>query len=359
MSLIDRIKQWEDDKFSYHKKFINNPYLIAEIGVNHESDLQTAKNLCLEAKESGANAAKFQTYKAESIASKEAKAYWDLNENSITSQKELFKKYDSFSKKEYFELAKYCNEIEIDFMSTPFDTECLTWLNEIVNVFKISSSDLTNKILISQIAKLNKNIILSTGASNLNEIKTALEWISNETNKTVVLNHCILNYPTQIEDANLMRILELANKFPNTIIGYSDHTKPTQDLSILQEASLLGASVIEKHFTNDKNLKGNDHFHSMDKHDISNFREAMKKREVLYGEYEIRPLESEEISRSMARRSLVLNKTLLSGTVLKKEHLTAKRPGTGISPAEIENVLGKSLNKDKEEDTVLKFEDIN
>ena len=129
MKLLDRIKIWEEDKEEYKNLFLNNPYLIAEIGVNHESDLLAAKNLCLEAKKSGANAAKFQTYKAEKLASIEAASYWDKNENKVESQKELFKKYDSFEEKDYKEIAKYCNEIDIEFMSTPFDIEAVNFLN--------------------------------------------------------------------------------------------------------------------------------------------------------------------------------------------------------------------------------------
>lgn len=358
MNILERIKIWENSQENYEYSFVNNPYLIAEIGVNHESSLDTAKQLCLEAKKSGANAAKFQTYKADKIASKDAEAYWDLNENNVKNQKELFSKYDAFNKDEYVKLAQYCNEIEIEFMSTPFDVDCLDWLNDLVKIFKISSSDITNKILIKEVAKLNKNIIISAGASNLNEISTAINWINEVNDKTIILNHCILNYPTKISDANLYRIKELKNKFPKVIIGYSDHTKPTKNLSILQQATLMGALVLEKHFTNNKDLYGNDHFHSMDDVDIKSFRESLKERGVLHGTKEIAPLKSEEISRKMARRSLVLAKDKKKGEVLTREDLVPKRPGTGISPSEIDNVVGKQLKVDKKEDTVLHSNEI-
>ncbi len=359
MKLLDRIRLWEEDKREYELSFTNNPYLIAEIGVNHESSLENAKKLCKNAKDSGANAAKFQTYKADKIASKDAVAYWDLKENKVENQKELFSKYDSFDEKDYRELSRYCKEIDIEFMSTPFDTDCLDWLDELVEVFKISSSDITNKILIQRAGKLNKNIILSTGASNIEEINNAINWISEVNNKTIIINHCILNYPTTINNANLYRIKELKSRFPSQIIGYSDHTKPTENLSILQEATSLGALVLEKHFTDDKTLYGNDHFHSMDKIDVENFRLALLKRRELYGSSKIKPLDTEHLSRKMARRSLVLKRDKKVGEKLSFDDLIPKRPATGISPSEIDSVVGKALKVDKEADTVLFFEDIN
>lgn len=249
--------------------------LIAEIGVNYYdiakklniSNIEAAKMMILEAKNAGIHAVKFQTYKAGTIASKNSPSYWDTNEETTTSQYALFKKYDSFGEREYIQLAKFCDEIGIEFCSTPFDFNSSDYLYNLMNVYKISSSDISNLPFISYIAKKNKPIILSIGAANLDEIQEAVSTIKRYNKKKIALLHCVLEYPTPYQDANLAKIQTLKKSFPDMYIGYSDHTKPDSEYDVIEIAYLLGAQLIEKHFTLDKSLAGNDHYHAMDVHD--------------------------------------------------------------------------------------------
>ncbi len=333
------------------------PYIIAEAGVNHEGDMELAKRLIREAKIGGADAIKFQTYKAEKIASINSPAYWDVNKENTTSQYELFQKYDSFGEDEFKTLSDFCKSIEIEFISTPFDKESATFLNNFMDVFKISSSDLTNKPFIEHICKFNKPIILSTGASNIDEIKEAANWITNQ-NVKVVLLHCVLNYPTPDESANLGMIIDLKKNFPDKMIGYSDHTLP-KEMKILEMATLLGARIIEKHFTHDKNLKGNDHYHAMDKDDLKFFKNNLNYIFSSLGSFEKHSLSSEKISRINARRSIVALRNIEVGEIIFMDDLTFKRPGNGISPKFISEVAGKKAIKKIKKDQILKWDCLN
>jgi len=329
------------------------PYVIAEIGVNHEGSMALAKRLVDEAKEGGADAVKFQSYKAETIASKDSPSYWDLNEEPTTSQYELFKKHDGFWKEEMQELKNYCAEIGIEFMSTPFDIESADFLNDMMDVFKISSSDLTNKPFIEYLCQFGKPIILSTGASDLFEVQEAVSWIEKFGNPLALL-HCVLNYPTPDENANLGMILDLKAKFPQKIVGYSDHTLP-KDMRSCEIATMLGAVIIEKHFTHDKSLPGNDHYHAMDKEDLKQFRINLERDFSLLGSFKVEALADEAPARANARRSLVALKTIEKGSVIAKEDLTFKRPAHGVSPKFIDEVIGQVALQTIEEDTVLKW----
>lgn len=348
MKFLDHINQ---NKYGF------NPYIIAEIGVNHEGSMQKAKLMIDQAKSGGANAVKFQSYKAETLASKNSPAYWDQSKETTSTQFKLFKKYDSFTKKNYEELKTYSDQIGIEFMSTPFDIESANYLNEMMDVFKISSSDVTNKPFIEYICGFGKPIILSTGASTLEEIDEAVSWIK-PFNVHLSLLHCVLNYPTPNEYARLKKIEELKIHFPNHIIGYSDHTQP-QDMIPCISAVLLGARIIEKHFTFDKTLEGNDHYHAMDINDLKKFTETIAVIDCMYASKDFDDLESQQKSIQNARRSLVSVKNLKAGTLLKKEHLTFKRPAFGISPKYIDEVIGKPLLIDLKEDKQLQWEMIN
>ena len=189
----------------------NKIYFIAEIGVNHEANLKLAKKIILEAKKGGADAIKLQSYKAEKIASKYAKAYWDKKEEKENNQLKLYKRFDKFELNDYEKIIKYCKKIKIDFIITPFDTDTINFFKDKVKYFKISSSDITNFPLIEKICKTKKPIILSTGASSSSEIKMALKLIQKYNNKITLL-HCILNYPTKRYDANLNMIDDLKKK---------------------------------------------------------------------------------------------------------------------------------------------------
>jgi N-acetylneuraminate synthase len=338
---------------NYNPRVLHSPYIIAEAGVNHEGSMELAKRLIDEAAEGGAHAIKFQTYKAETIASKDSPYYWDITKEPTRSQFELFKKYDKFWKKEYEELARYCETAGIEFMSTPFDVESATFLNDLMPVFKISSSDLTNLPFIEYQCSFKKPIILSTGAAFKWEVMQAVETIEKHGNK-LCLMHCVLNYPTMDENANLGMIKDMIRLFPDVVPGYSDHTLP-KDMHTLEVATLLGAAVLEKHFTHDKTLPGNDHYHAMDKEDLKHFQKRMHRTFELLGTFEMKALESEAPARANARRSLVAAKNIPAGKSIEMSDLTWKRPASGISPKDIHAVIGKKASRDIGEDEVMKW----
>lgn len=332
-------------------RLIEYPYIIAEAGVNHECSMDTARKLIDEAAEGGADAIKFQSYKADTIASKDSPYYWDITKEPTKSQYELFKKHDKFWKKEFEELKLYCDSVGIDFMSTPFDVESATFLNDLMDVYKISSSDITNKPFIEYICSFKKPLILSTGASNMEEINDALGWIKNY-DLPVCLMHCILNYPTEDTNANLGMICDLRENFPDAVIGYSDHTLP-KDMRSLELATMLGAKILEKHFTHDKTLKGNDHYHAMDIDDLKILKNNLHRDFELLGSFKKCALESEGLSRKNARRSLVAAKFIKKNSLITKDCLTWKRPASGISPKDIDIVVGSYSKKDIAEDTII------
>ncbi len=344
--------------------FNKYPFLIAEIGVNFYdiakkegiSDMQAAKLMIDEAKSCGVDAVKFQSYKANTIASRNSPAYWDLSEEPTTSQYELFKKFDKFGAEEYRELAEYCKSVGIMFLSTPFDFDSVDYLDEFMDIYKISSSDLTNIPFIKYIASKNKPILLSTGASTLREIKEAVTAIEEVSDVDIAIMHCVLSYPTAYEDANLLMIKDLAEQFPNYELGYSDHTKPDEYMAVLTTAYNYGAKILEKHFTLDKTLQGNDHYHAMDSKDVVKFRENIKFLTKINGMKNKQPLICESSSRKEARRSIVAFKNIKKGNKITREDLTFKRPGTGIYPSEIDNVIGKIAKEDIPEDTLLDFD---
>jgi sialic acid synthase SpsE len=350
-------------KFQISKSQILNqyskPYLIAEIGVNHDCSLRKALSLIDQAKKSGADAVKFQTYKAELIASKNALAYWDMKKEKSKNQYNLFKKYDKFEKEDYFKIFEYCKKNKIEFLSTPFDEYSVDLLDPILKYYKISSSDINNFPLIEKIAKKNKPILLSTGASNIIEIKEALKCIKKYNKKDVAIMHCILNYPTKNKDANLLMINDLKNNFPNNLIGYSDHTLPDKNMINLITAYTLGAIIIEKHFTYDKRKKGNDHYHSMDRIDVKRFVENSNYVYTLLGKnINKKIIPSENISRRNARRSLVLNKNLKKGQRIKISDIICKRPGYGIQPKYLKKIINLKINKNLKQDRILKWSDL-
>ena len=350
--------------------FGEDPFLIAEIGVNYYdiakkegiSNMEAAKLMVKEAKDAGCDAVKFQSYKADTIASKNSPAYWDTNEEPTTSQYELFKKFDSFGEEEYREIADYCEKIGILFLSTPFDFASIDYLDKFMDVYKISSSDLSNIPFIRKIAAKGKHIILSTGASSLDEIKLAIDTIENENEDyksgkaEIGIMHCVLSYPTDAGDANLLMIKNLRDLYPGYDIGYSDHTKPDDKMLILTTAYLYGATILEKHYTLDKTLSGNDHYHAMDPDDIRIFKENIKLIKTINGQYDKVPLPCESESRKQARRSIIAKRDIRKGEAIEEDMLTYKRPGTGISPSEIDNVLGKKAKEDIKEDDLLSYE---
>jgi N-acetylneuraminate synthase len=343
---------------------MKKPYLIAEAGVNFYDTAKIRGVTPLEeaihyvdcAKAAGIDAIKFQSYKASTIASKHSPAYWDTTKETTKSQYELFCKFDSFGEAEYRKLYEHCCEVGIDFMSTPFDYASADYLADMVDIFKISSSDLSNLPFLAHIAKKGKPIFLSVGASYLSEVELAVRTIKENGCKDIALLHCVLSYPCKNEDANLNIIPTLKNIFPDIKIGYSDHTLPDETMTILTTAYLLGAEIIEKHFTLDKTLPGNDHYHAGDPEDFSKAVHNFELVNVIRGQSEKTVLPCEIVPRREARRSLVLTRDMKQGEIIKETDLMAKRPGTGISPSYQDIVIGRPVKMDLSEDTVLTWE---
>ena len=338
---------------------LSRPYVIAEIGVNHEGSMDKAKHLVELAKKGGADAAKFQSYKADTLASKHSPAYWDTTKEPTPSQHILFQKYDKFGLDDYIALAEHCRQVGIDFLSTPFDDAAIDFLDPLVPFFKIASADITNLPFLRKVAAKGKPVVLSTGASTLGEIDMAVDALERAGCSRLALLHCILNYPTRNENARLGMIQGLKRAYPGRPIGYSDHTLPDDTMTPLVTAHLLGAVILEKHFTHDKSLPGNDHYHAMDIDDLTRFVEMVALVHNLLGPSTHKaPIATEEISRQNARRSIVLSHNVEAGHELTAEDLTYKRPGMGVSPVHWDKVIGRKTSRALEEDTVLQWDDL-
>lgn len=343
---------------------MKKPFVIAEIGVNFYdtarveqiTPLEAAKKYITEAKDAGVDAVKFQSYKANTIVSKNSPAYWDITKEPTKTQYELFQKLDGFNKEDYQELCQYCKEVGVKFMSTPFDYNSADYLDEMCDIYKISSSDLTNLPFIRHIAKKKKPIFLSVGASYLSEIDEAVRVIEEESDAELCLLHCVLSYPCRDEDANLSVVRTLKEVFPRLKVGYSDHTLPDDSMTVLTTVYQLGAEVIEKHFTLDKTLQGNDHYHAGDPKDFARAIQNFEKIRKVMGNSEKTVLECERIPRREARRSLVLTRDMKAGETIQEKDVMAKRPGTGISPKYSNVVIGNTVKQDLKEDTVLTWE---
>jgi len=334
----------------------NRPYLIAEAGVNHENELQTALKMVDEAAAAGADAIKFQSYKAESLASRHSPAYWDLEKESTRSQYELFKKHDLFGDREYEVLAERAAAKGITFLSTPFDEHFADILESLIPFYKVASADITNTPFLRYLASKGKPMVLSVGASTIGEVDDAVRAVLDVCEAPLALLHCVLSYPTDPRQSNLGTIVHLQRVFPNLTIGYSDHVPPLHNCLTLTVAWMLGARILEKHFTLDKNLPGNDHYHAMDPADIRTFREQCDFATALYGQEtkDVRLCETD--ARKQARRSLVAARSLPSDHVMASEDIAIKRPGTGIAPNFKGLIVGCKTLRAMEEDEILKWD---
>ena len=340
------------------------PYVIAEIGVNfydtaysmNITPIEAAKLYIDKAAESGIDCAKFQSYKAATIVSKDSPAYWNTDEEPTKTQYDLFLKYDSFGEREYQVLSDYTHSKGMDFTSTPFDYDSADYLEKMVDFYKISSSDITNIPFISHIGEKKKKVILSVGASYLSEVDEAVRALIEAGCTDITLLHCVLSYPTDPKDANLKVIRTLKRTFPDCKIGFSDHVVPDESMITLATAYLIGAEVIEKHFTLDKGFKGNDHYHAGDPGDFKKAIENFRWIDKILGSEEKTVLGCEIIPRREARRSLVLNRDMKKGETIEKGDIIAKRPGTGISPQFDSIVVGRKIRDDQKEDTILKWD---
>ena len=332
------------------------PYIIAEIGANHNGDIKLAKEMIDKAKECGCDAVKFQSWSKESLFTKdfykEKNQFVDKNFGTLEEMVEKF----SLSKKEHIVLKEYCDNKKITFCSTPTTPEEVDMLDELkVPFFKVASMDLNNLSFLKYIAEKGKTIILSTGMGSLAEIETALNTIYETGNEEVILLHCIAVYPPDDKIINL-RNIEMLNKTFSIPVGFSDHTIGT---SIPLAAITLGAKVIEKHFTLDKTLPGWDHAVSANPEEMKLIVEEGKRIVTALGEYRRVVSEKEMKQRESFRRSIITKRNIKKEEILREEDLYFKRPGTGIRPDEVKYILGRKVNKDIDEDELIKWEDLN
>jgi N,N'-diacetyllegionaminate synthase len=321
--------------------------IIAEAGVNHNGDFENAKKLILAAANAGADYVKFQTFKADKLVSKEAqKAEYqkaNLKEDGDT-QYDMLKKLE-MSEAWHYELIKYANECGIKFLSTGFDEDSIDFLDSLnIDLFKVPSGEITNKPYLEHIAKKGKPIVISTGMSNLQEIKDAVEVIQNhqfDINNITIL-HCNTEYPTPMQDVNLLAMKTIQNEL-GLQVGYSDHTL---GIEVPIAAVALGAVLIEKHFTLDRNMIGPDHVASLTPEELKQMVSSIRNIELAISGNGIKePSLSEQKNLLIARKSLHTNKIIKKGQTIKKEDLIMMRPGDGISPMLIEGVIGSLVNK--------------
>lgn len=320
-----------------------NPFVIAEIGVNHEGSLASAKKHIDAAKRGGAHAVKFQTYTADKLAAKlHAPAYWDTNKEPTSNQHELFSRYESFNFADYKLLSEYAMESGLVFMTTVFDIDQIEEFDSLLSIHKIASADLTNLPLLDAIARTRKPVILSVGASTADEISTAVKRLFAGGSDLIALLHCVLRYPTPLEDANLGAILDLKNKFGSSnVIGYSDHVAPVgSNLPSLQIASILGAEILEKHFTLDRNAPGNDHYHAASEAELSQFSRWLAEAKLLFGSREV-SIKNQSLARENARRRIFSKKLIPKGSKIDADSLIPLRANVGIEVIFWDDVIGE------------------
>ena len=328
-------------------------FIIGEAGVNHNGDLNTAKKMVDKAVDAGVNAIKFQTFKANNLVTKYAKKapYQINNSGKEISQLEMLKKLE-LSFEEYKELKNYCDMKKTMFLSSPFDLESIDFLNSMdMSIFKIPSGEIDNVPYLIKIAKLKKKVILSTGMSNLADIEFALNILRENGTKDIVLLHCNSDYPTKMKEVNLfaMKTMESAFKVP---VGYSDHT---EGIEAAIAAAALGAKVIEKHFTLDKNMQGPDHKASLGPLELKYMVKCVRNIERALGDGIKAQTPSEKVNGLAARKSLVAKISIASGEVFTEENICVKRPGTGISPKNWSYVIGKKAKKSFKKDELIEL----
>ena len=328
-------------------------FIIAEAGVNHNGSIDLAKKLIDVASSAGVDAVKFQTFKAENLATKNAeKANYQKN---TTDQKEnqfsMLKKLE-LSKEMHLELINYSKNKNIKFLSSPFDHDSIELLKDLgLEVFKIPSGEITNLLYLRHIGKLNKKIILSTGMSNMDEVKNALDILVNSGTKknNITILHANTEYPTPMEDVNLKAMVTIGEEL-NVGFGYSDHTL---GIEVDIAAVAMGASCIEKHFTLDCNMEGPDHKASLEPDQLREMVKAIRNIELALGNGIKKPSKSELPNIQIVRKSIIAKTKIKKGDVLKENNLAVKRPGGGISPMKWDDVVGTKATKDYKEDELI------
>ncbi|MBP3802390.1 MAG: N-acetylneuraminate synthase [Oribacterium sp.] len=324
--------------------------IIAEIGVNHNGSIDLAKQMIEVAKGCGADIVKFQTFNVDAITSKSAEMaqYQKENLGEEKSQKEMLSSL-ALSHSDFKELAECCKKIGIKFLSTPFDIESVRFLNNLQDMWKIPSGEITNYPYLVEIARTKKKIILSTGMSTIEEVDDALKVLRENGAGDVVLLHCTTDYPAPIDTVNLEAMLALRERF-DCPVGYSDHTK---GIEVSIAAVAMGATVIEKHLTLDKTMSGPDHKASLEPNELKELIVAIRNVEKARGIREKKPTESEVRNRSVVRKSIVALKPIHKGEIFSTDNLTTKRPGTGISPMKWNEIIGTIAERDYKEDELI------
>ncbi|MEA3315599.1 MAG: N-acetylneuraminate synthase [Campylobacterota bacterium] len=329
-------------------------FIIAEAGVNHNGDIKLAKKLIDIAVEAGVDAVKFQTFKTENLVSKNTqKAQYqkeNMNDND-NSQFNMLKKLE-LDTKTHKELISYCKARDIMFLSTPFDLDSIDLLNDLgLKIFKIASGEITNLPYLRKIGALNKKVILSTGMANIGEIEDALDILTDAGTKksNITVLHANTMYPTPMEDVNLKAMVTIGNTF-DIKYGYSDHTL---GIEVDIAAVAMGASVIEKHFTLDKNMEGPDHKASLEPDELKNMVNSIRNIELALGSSIKKPSISETPNIDIARKSIVAKKDIKTGDIFDENNLTIKRAGVGISPMRWDEIIGTISIKDYKKDELI------
>jgi N,N'-diacetyllegionaminate synthase len=331
--------------------------IIAEAGVNHNGSVETAKRMIDKAVEAGADVIKFQTFKSEKLVSKSAKQAEYQKRNIANaendSQLDMLKKLE-LTESDHNELMDYCAKKQIRFFSTAFDMESIDYLHSLhVGLWKIPSGEITNYPYLKKIAQFGEPVILSTGMCEMEDVEAALKVLTdNGLNKDKIsILHCNTEYPTPFKDVNLLAMNELKERF-GVKVGYSDHTK---GIEVPIAAVALGAEIIEKHFTLDRNMEGPDHKASLEPDELTAMVSAIRNIELALGDGHKTISESERKNIAVARKSIVAAKNIKAGEVFNEFNLTVKRPGNGVSPMKWENVIGKVAKKDFQEDELIEL----
>jgi N,N'-diacetyllegionaminate synthase len=328
-------------------------FIIAEAGVNHNGSIELAKKLIDVASDSGADAVKFQTFKAEKLVSKNAQKadYQKQTTDKCESQFDMIKKLE-LDLDTHKELISYCKTKNIMFLSTPFDHDSIELLNDLgLEIFKIPSGEITNLPYLRHIGKLNKKVILSTGMANIGEIEDALDVLIEAGTKkeNITVLHANTMYPTPMEDVNLKAMITIGNTF-DIAYGYSDHTL---GIEVDIAAVAMGACCIEKHFTLDCTMEGPDHKASLEPNELKAMIKAIRNIELALGSSVKKPTKSEIPNINVVRKSIVAKTKIKKGEVLTEGNITIKRPGNGINPMQWDEIVGTRATKDYHEDELI------
>lgn len=327
-------------------------FLIAEAGVNHNGKLSMAKKLVDAAVSANVDAVKFQTFKAEGVVTDDVgiASYAEKNLGKNLKQRDMIKRYE-LTYDEFQKLKKYCDQKKILFLSTPHSFDAIDFLEDLVPAYKFGSGDLTNIPALQYAARKGKPMILGTGMATLAEVRDAIRAIRTTGGHQIIALHCTTNYPCPPEEVNLRAMLTMQNTL-NCLVGYSDHTI---GITVPIMAATLGAVIIEKHFTIDNTLPGPDHKASLEPEELKQMVSAIRNVETILGGYAKKPTPSEKEIMTLVRKSIVANQDIKKGVILRRNMLDIKRPGTGLSPMQIENLLGRKTKKPITKDELIRL----